>query len=324
MATIKSIEEKAKRYDEAIERAEKALEVLGTDKCEGARQIFSLFPEFEESEDEKIRKFLIQMAQNGHGGNKDWWNKCVAWLEKQGEQKPADKVAPKFKVGDWIANDYCAGKVMALTDDAYLLDTGQGIPFSCEHNAHLWKIKDAKPGDVLAAHECLVLFREIDGLNIRCYCTYHFMNNPSFYVDTLQNKEAFHPATKEQEDQLKKAMADAGYTFDFDKKELKKIEHDVQLTEFEEAVKDLMNDYREAIGDNDATVEEVKEHAAYMLSLIHQNPAWSEEDETALCDALWCCKQAASIAKDENDMGNVWYAERWLKSFKDRFGCEVN
>lgn len=55
-----------------------------------------------------------------------------------------------------------------------------------------------------------------------------------------------------------------------------------------------------------------------------QKLAWSEEDETALCDALWCCKQAASIAKDENDMGNVWYAERWLKSLKDRFGCEVN
>ena len=49
-----------------------------------------------------------------------------------------------------------------------------------------------------------------------------------------------------------------------------------------------------------------------------QEPALSEEDETALCDALWCCKQAASVAKDENDMGNVWYAERWLKSLKER------
>jgi hypothetical protein len=51
-----------------------------------------------------------------------------------------------------------------------------------------------------------------------------------------------------------------------------------------------------------------------------QKPAaWSEEDETALGDALWCCKQAASIAKNENDMGNVWYAETWLKSLKDRY-----
>lgn len=50
--------------------------------------------------------------------------------------------------------------------------------------------------------------------------------------------------------------------------------------------------------------------------LEKQKPAWSEEDEIGLGDALWCCKQAASIAKDENDMGNAWYAERWLKSLR--------
>ncbi len=53
-----------------------------------------------------------------------------------------------------------------------------------------------------------------------------------------------------------------------------------------------------------------------------KKPAWSEEDETALYDALWCCKQAARIAKDENDMGNIWYAENWLKSIKDRMKGE--
>lgn len=41
-------------------------------------------------EDEKIKRFLIQMAQNGHGGNKEWWDKCVAWLEKQG--KSSDQI----------------------------------------------------------------------------------------------------------------------------------------------------------------------------------------------------------------------------------------
>ena len=58
-------------------------------------------------------------------------------------------------------------------------------------------------------------------------------------------------------------------------------------------------------------------HAKEVMG-IKQEDAWSEEDEVALCDALWCCKQAASIAKDENDMGNVWYAEHWLKSLKER------
>ena len=47
-------------------------------------------------------------------------------------------------------------------------------------------------------------------------------------------------------------------------------------------------------------------------------PAWSEEDENGLGDTLWAIKQARTIAKDENDMGNLWYAERWLKSLKER------
>lgn len=43
---------------------------------------------------------------------------------------------------------------------------------------------------------------------------------------------------------------------------------------------------------------------------------WGEEDETALQDALWCIEQARKQAKDENDMGTCWFAERWLKSLK--------
>ena len=82
-------EEKAKAYDKALERAEKALEVLGTDKCEGARQIFSLFPELKESEDERIRKKLIDTfnfydpAMNSPfllGIDK---KDIIAWLERQ-------------------------------------------------------------------------------------------------------------------------------------------------------------------------------------------------------------------------------------------------
>ena len=52
---------------------------------------------------------------------------------------------------------------------------------------------------------------------------------------------------------------------------------------------------------------------------VQPKQEWSEKDETALGDALWCCKLAASFAKDENDMGNVWYAETWLKSLKERY-----
>ena len=43
---------------------------------------------------------------------------------------------------------------------------------------------------------------------------------------------------------------------------------------------------------------------------------WGEEDEVYLQDALWCVNQAAKVAREENDMGACWSAERWLKSLR--------
>lgn len=51
---------------------------------------------------------------------------------------------------------------------------------------------------------------------------------------------------------------------------------------------------------------------------LQLNQEWSQVDEIGLGDALCAIKQARTIAKDENDMGNIWYAEKWLKSIKDR------
>ena len=95
-----TIEEKAKAYDEA--RKKIAIRF-------GSNVADEIFSQFEMSEDERIRKELID-AIRGLWDNdalpmplsvkrKDEW---IAWLEKQGEQKPADKVEPKFKVGDII------------------------------------------------------------------------------------------------------------------------------------------------------------------------------------------------------------------------------
>ena len=62
----------------------------------------------------------------------------------------------------------------------------------------------------------------------------------------------------------------------------------------------------------------IKDILAWLEKQGEQKRVWSEEDENGLGDALWCCKQAASIAKDENDMGNIWFAKDWLKSLKGR------
>ena len=89
-----------------------------------------IFADLYESEDEKMRKEIISFLQLPHpqfvGERKQ--EKWLAWLEKQGEQKPildfkakdwyvskvdgkihniyysVDKVEPKFKVGDWVVD----------------------------------------------------------------------------------------------------------------------------------------------------------------------------------------------------------------------------
>lgn len=155
---------------------------------------------------------------------------AVAKCFEQGEQKSADNVEPKFKVGNWYqcTKDFFGKGVTFDKNTAYYC-ANEGClqnEYGCHiaivkdlyDNFKLWTIDDAKDGDVLVAHECLVLFREIDGLNIRCYCTYHNLNYQKFYVDTLQNKTAFCPATKEQRDLLFQKMKEAGYEWDAEKK----------------------------------------------------------------------------------------------------------
>lgn len=107
---------------------------------------------------------------------------CIAWLDKQGGQKPvdnqftleqasvldthidkfigqkpADKAEPKFKVGDWIVTD---NQTVLFVDkiyeyDYYVIDTNNWLPYKytikvADEKCHLWTIADAKDGDVLA------------------------------------------------------------------------------------------------------------------------------------------------------------------------------
>ena len=45
---------------------------------------------------------------------------------------------------------------------------------------------------------------------------------------------------------------------------------------------------------------------------------WSKEDDAGFADVMWAIQKARTIAKDENDMGNLWYAEHFLNSIKGR------
>ena len=156
-----SIEEKAQRYDEALERTRKWYD---SNTNEGFRRIFEdIFYELKESEDERIRKEIIgflrnipnsnytceEMAlwlekQGGHAKfingiqvgdkvtrNKDGvlvnlsqLNRVAKKDEKQGKQKPTDKIEPKFKVGDTITDEtgvWPNKKIEAIENENYVV-----------------------------------------------------------------------------------------------------------------------------------------------------------------------------------------------------------
>lgn len=238
-----------------------------------------------------------------------------------------------FHECDWVVfnNKYQSiYQVEKIEDVYYILRHTHGGAFRVsvlhDESLRLWTIQDAKDGDVLAAHECLVLFREIDGLNIRCYCTYHFMNNPSFYVDTLQNKDAFHPATKEQRDQLEKAMADAGYAFDFEKNELKEIEHEEYDCEDYgiDSLWHAKNILEKTLGEVEGyqTDDGILDHKcaiSFIDKLYKQKPAeWSEEDESNFQGIIDDLKANKHHAPD-SDLPTYDRFLSWFKSLKERY-----
>ena len=86
-----SIEEKAKAYDEAFTKARNIVNSINVGLI-GKDSFEAVFPELrEESEDERIRKELIDYinSEYRHTLGLDRKNRFIAWLEKQGEQKPA-------------------------------------------------------------------------------------------------------------------------------------------------------------------------------------------------------------------------------------------
>lgn len=174
-----------RKYKEALEWMQSLYSGLhGATKEEAEKY----FPELKDSEDERIVKCLLNyfnhVCYNGLDLKGTDVDEVIAWLEKQ---KPTDKSTPKFK------------------------------------------IQDAKDGDVLVNGSNIFIFHFLNGTRLMGYCHVN-IDNGRFYDDVGKN-ECFclidgivTPATKEQRDLLFQQMKEAGYEWDADKKELKKIE----------------------------------------------------------------------------------------------------
>lgn len=170
------------------------------------------------------------------------WHESEYYLrEKQGEKKATDKVEPKFENGQWIV---WKSQYYKVNDNGcgYELIDQNGLKTSLEYstvdeNAHIFTTQDAKDGDVLCDYhkaydnplifilkkfEC-VYFGLTRPSDYSSYCFLTASDGQRFKEGTYHHKHNIRPATKEQRDQLERAMTNAGYKWNKEELKLEKI-----------------------------------------------------------------------------------------------------
>lgn len=96
-----------KRNEEILEKLRDLRVSWASTNNRAAKEIEEAIPELIESEDERIRKEIIDFATKANNGvtsilaNNYNFNKWIAWVEKKAEQKTV-VIIPKFRVGDVI------------------------------------------------------------------------------------------------------------------------------------------------------------------------------------------------------------------------------
>lgn len=303
-----------------------------------------------------------------HGTQLDYirkhWNESEYYLrEKQGKQNHADKHELKFHEGDWVVNKFGdSWHIDSFDNKNYQVSDGKGnynyFPIAKQDEMHHWSIVDANPGDVLAFSYASRLYilvykglyeKKFETL-MSVFCFYN-VEEDTYYDETdnfhvMNTGEIITPATKEQRDLLFQKMQEAGYIFDFEKKELQKIHViDEGKAEIDHCFTKMMNgekvnptcneedeeyngdDYgidslyharrilEKTLGEVDGYQSDdgILEHKCAITAvkkLYEQKPAeWTEEDEETLDSILNDIKQ--NVIPDEDDV-------QWLKLLKGR------
>ena len=142
--------------------------------------------------------------------NKKGCINCVNGDMKETEHK----IKPKFHEGDWITcEELNTALIVNIVDDKYeveFVDGNKGFPHIdyIDRLFHLWTIKDAKDGDVLASKDKLsiLIFKNLD--TSISFSSYY---NIAGQGELGWSNDCFVPATKEQRDLLFQKMHESDY-----------------------------------------------------------------------------------------------------------------
>ena len=148
-------------------------------------------------------------------------------------------VQPDFKVGDWVVRKdgetFYGGNYAEQITLIEVDEKGKCIWLSStswvnDDDIRLWSIQDAKDGDVLVSgiDNPFIYDGNIEFSSAGAYVG--VSRNGRIRLDMFPSKawtsiKDVKPATKEQRDRLFAKLREAGYEWDADKKELRKIQH---------------------------------------------------------------------------------------------------
>jgi hypothetical protein len=348
------------KYEEALERAR---QIHNEGKAQCFDVMTKVFPELAEVDGEWIKKNLITFFKDDYGTNSHTYfagmkvKDIITWLEKQGKQEEPqvyeiedgkiltysetdgyNVFEPKFKVGDWVVDEYVgdAWHIDSIDKKNYHVSNEIGdynyFPILDQDKMYLWTIQDAKPGDILATNNFnIFIYRKHDNNYVYYYFSTNYYDNIS--LNSSWNIFGIKPATKEQCDFLFQKMKKDGYEWNAEKKELKEIEQNlIQETKpFEPehgkyyyCIKNYFWGGKKQASKGDVIqalrglpIMGLKDASEYFLPVnsIKQKHAWSKEDEHWRQQAIDFMKHPDLIKATPTLVEHII---DWLKSLRPR------
>lgn len=211
-------------------------------------------------DNDKMWASILRVFNEYQSSNTLSYTAYTQGLREQGLEFNGKDIVPikhKLKAGDWVVDDDGRiGRIIECTKDFADVDLEFSRLSTSPNNIRSWTIQDAKDGDVLVSESALgtwyCIFKSLEdeeSMTVHCYISRSgdFKAKKELCFD--KDPSDVCPATKEQREQLEKAMFDAGYEWDADKKELKKLgqsevtkESDQEeLNEFERYIERITN-----------------------------------------------------------------------------------
>ena len=314
----KELERLKQGEQKTVSKTEPIVEGLTT---EFQKQVSHLIASVMDKEHEYTKGYVEWVAQSLLGYAKN-------------ERTSIDEIKPKFKVGDWVVSpNGVHWHIDSINNNRYEVSSTNGAcadwPLDTDLY-HLWTIQDAKDGDVLSyvtdeGDLWIMIYRSL-------YKPYegHVHYHAVLVNDNFTDKgtcciciDNLKPATKEQRDLLFSKMKEEGYEWDVEKKELKKIEqcenyHCCGEVDNEALQKTLQIwfDKGKCSGRDEVIFHPEK---FGLQKQVGQKPAWSEEDEERLSDAVFFVREYQIPTRDKRLLNTAKEAEKWLKSLKERY-----